>query len=104
MVQDPTNLKALERLEKKIRRWLLQGKTLEIIPDIRFIITQYRDLRLLEKADLMEMTLNQFISDSLPQESEPAGIEEPTSFVEAEPPKIMSRKEKKETIFFLHKG
>jgi hypothetical protein len=63
---DSTNrLEVIERIEKRIRRQLLQGKTEEVIPDIRFVITEYRDLRLLEKADLLEMTLNQFISEAL---------------------------------------
>ncbi|HUY00255.1 MAG TPA: hypothetical protein VMV49_11910 [Candidatus Deferrimicrobium sp.] len=65
-------LEAIERIEKKIKRRLLQGKTEEVIPDIRFVITQYRDLRLLEKADLLEMTLNQFIAEALHASSTPS--------------------------------
>jgi hypothetical protein len=58
-------LEVIERIEKRIRRRLLQGKTDEVIPDIRFVITEYRALKLLEKADLLEMTLNQFIAEAL---------------------------------------
>ena len=100
-------LAALERLEKKVRRRLMQGLTTEVIPDVKFIITQYRELRMMEKADLMEMLLNQFISDSL-QGGDGSNVE-PDAFDASGPvagpsTKPMSKKKKKESLSFLHKG
>ena len=104
MVQDPKKIKILEGLEKKIKRRLLQGKTQEVIPDLRYLITQYRELGLREKADLMEMVFNQFVTESLiPQENEPVELEEPTPYKESDKPKLMSRKDKKESLQFLHR-
>ncbi len=65
VISDADRLAAIERLEKKVRRRLLQGKTEEVIADIRYLINQYRELRMLEKADMLEATLNQFINESL---------------------------------------
>ncbi|MHA1650507.1 MAG: hypothetical protein ACTSYB_09945 [Candidatus Helarchaeota archaeon] len=53
----------IEALEKKVKRRLLQGKEEEAIEDLKYIITQLRRLKLYEKADLLETTLNQFIME-----------------------------------------
>ena len=65
MGYDAKKMEAIERLEKKVRRRLIQGKTEEVIPDIRYLITQYRELHMLDKAELLEETLNQFIAEDL---------------------------------------
>ncbi len=54
-------LKFISALEKKVRRRLLQGKVNEAIRDLKYIITELRELRHDEKADLLENTLNQYI-------------------------------------------
>ena len=102
-------LEAIERLEMKIKRRLLQGKTQEIIPEIRFVINQYRELKLIEKADLLEMTLNQFIAESLQSPANPSSVPNNMESEDAEPPedskpqKKTPPKEKKESLQFLHK-
>ncbi|MHA1129661.1 MAG: hypothetical protein ACTSQI_02765 [Candidatus Helarchaeota archaeon] len=53
----------IESLEKKIKRRLLQGRTVEAITDLRFIIAELRRLKKFYKADLLEETLEQFIQD-----------------------------------------
>ncbi|MHA1131251.1 MAG: hypothetical protein ACTSRC_14540 [Candidatus Helarchaeota archaeon] len=90
---------ALERMEKKVKRRLLQGHTEEVIPDIRFIITQYRELRLIDKADTLELVLNQFIAESLsPSQTTEQGPSEEYRTV-----KSYSRKSKREALSFLHR-
>ncbi|MFX1298217.1 MAG: hypothetical protein ACFFD2_25605 [Promethearchaeota archaeon] len=97
-------LAAVERLEKKIRRRLKQGLTHVVIPDIRFIIDQYRALQMHEKADLMEMILNQFISESRQTtDEEPDAMEENTESEEVKPKGPVSRKKKREALGFLHR-
>ncbi|MFX1296911.1 MAG: hypothetical protein ACFFD2_18895, partial [Promethearchaeota archaeon] len=53
----------IEALEKKVKRRFLQGKTMEAIADLKFIITELRKIEQFEKADLLETTLNEFISE-----------------------------------------
>ncbi|MFX1293996.1 MAG: hypothetical protein ACFFD2_03930 [Promethearchaeota archaeon] len=116
-------IEALERMEKRIKRRLIQGHTTEVISDIKFIIAQYRDLKLIEKADLLEMILNQFISETsqgskeeFSSLSEPRHHGEPTLLNETEqskesmqaeepkpPKKTYSKKDKRDALQFLHK-
>jgi hypothetical protein len=53
----------IESLEKKVKRRILQGKTQEAITDLKYIISELRNLRNFEKAELLEATLNQFIAE-----------------------------------------
>ena len=53
----------IESLEKKVKRRILQGKTQEAITDLKYVISELRNLRNFEKAELLEDTLNQFIAD-----------------------------------------
>ncbi len=101
-------LEAIERLERKIKRRLLQGKTQEIIPDIRFVINQYRELKLIEKADLLEMTLNQFIAESLQNPANPSAAPNTMESDDEEPPEDSKPQKKPPTkakteLQFLHK-
>lgn len=59
----------IEALEKKVKRRILQNRTTEAIEDLKFIISQLRRIKLNEKADLLESTLNQFILE-LEQETQ----------------------------------
>lgn len=61
--RNPQEPEQLHALEMKARRRLLQGKAEEAINDLRFIISELRRLEFFEKADLLEMTLNQFLTD-----------------------------------------
>ncbi len=92
-------LAALERMEKRVKRRLLQGRTEEVIPDIRFIITQYRELKMLDRANTLEAVLNQFITESLsPDQAAQINIYDDNSET-----KQYSRKEKREALGSLHR-
>ena len=53
----------IESLEKKVKRRILQGKTQDAINDLKYIISELRNLQHLEKAELLESIMNQFIAD-----------------------------------------
>ncbi|NVM52371.1 MAG: hypothetical protein HWN66_01625 [Candidatus Helarchaeota archaeon] len=69
-----------------MKRRLLQGKTKEVIPDLRLLISELRKNHLTEKADLLDMTLNQFLMEesSTPDENEPLTYD--ASSIPARPP------------------
>jgi hypothetical protein len=92
-------LAALERMEKRVKRRLLQGRTEEVIPDIRFIITQYRELKMLDRADTLEAVLNQFIDESL----SPERAAQMNMYDDSNEKKQYSRKEKREALGSLHR-
>jgi hypothetical protein len=54
-------LQVIESMEKKVRRRILQGKPKEAIEDLKFIIAELREHHLFERADVIEMNLNQYI-------------------------------------------
>ncbi|MFX1299200.1 MAG: hypothetical protein ACFFD2_30605, partial [Promethearchaeota archaeon] len=56
-------LNFIESLERKVKRRLLQGRIPEAIEDLKYIIAELRRIKLFEKADLLETTLNQFIME-----------------------------------------
>ncbi|MDD1779327.1 MAG: hypothetical protein LUQ65_14260 [Candidatus Helarchaeota archaeon] len=62
----------IESLEKKVKRRILQGKTQEAITDLKYIISELRNLRNFEKAELLEATLNQFIAELAASSSGPS--------------------------------
>lgn len=62
----------IESLEKKVKRRILQGKTQEAITDLKYIISELRNLRNFEKAELLEATLNQFIAELSASSESPA--------------------------------
>ena len=53
----------IEALEKKVKRRILQGKSKEAIEELQFIIVELREHNLHEKADMIEMNLNQYVTD-----------------------------------------
>jgi len=53
----------IESLEKKVKRRILQGKTQDAIKDLKYIISELRSLQHLEKAELLESIMNQFITE-----------------------------------------
>ena len=53
----------IEALEKKVKRRILQGRPKDAIEDLQYIITELREYHLFEKADVIEMNLNQYITE-----------------------------------------
>jgi len=64
----------IESIEKKVKRRILQGKTQDAIKDLKYIISELRNLHHLEKAELLESLMNQFIAElsGMPGETAPS--------------------------------
>lgn len=64
----------IESIEKKVKRRILQGKTQDAIKDLKYIISELRNLQHLEKAELLESLMNQFIAElsGMPSETAPS--------------------------------
>ncbi|NVM29706.1 MAG: hypothetical protein HWN65_12760 [Candidatus Helarchaeota archaeon] len=90
MTQNSKKIQTLEGLEKKVKRRILQGKTEEAIDDLRYIISQYKELQMFDRANVLELTLNQFISET------------PTAQYD-EPQEKEERKGKGKALDFLHR-
>ncbi|MHA1325219.1 MAG: hypothetical protein ACTSRL_20700, partial [Candidatus Helarchaeota archaeon] len=90
-------LQYIEGLEKKIRRRLIAGKTQDAIKDLKFLINELRKVHFHEKADLLEMTLNQFVLEETtststePSVSPKAPQITPPGFPSRNPPGFPSR-------------
>lgn len=56
-------MRLISGLEKKVKRRLLQGKTEEAISDLNYIIVKLREIGQLDKAELLESSLNEFLKD-----------------------------------------
>jgi hypothetical protein len=55
----------VDALCKRAKRLLLAGKSKEAIHDIREIIILLREVGELERADLIELTLNQYLDEEI---------------------------------------
>lgn len=57
----------LSALEKKVVRQLQMGKNEAAIEELKNIIDEYRDLKLNQRAEMLEITLNQFLMEYYPK-------------------------------------
>ena len=60
-------VEVLAGLEKKVVRRLVSGKAEEAIEELKDIIGEYRRLNLHHKAEILQITLDEFIAESRPQ-------------------------------------
>ncbi len=59
-------IEILKGLEKKAIRKLLRGQIEEVIEELKDIIDEYKRLNLNDKAEILEITLNEFIAETHP--------------------------------------
>jgi len=68
-IRNHTNSKQLQKimgiLERKIRRRIRQGKVGEAIDDLKYIISELREANYHEEADLLDLTVNQYLTELL---------------------------------------
>jgi len=63
MYQGNKYVQVIEALEKKAKRRLIEGKLQEAVADLKYIIIKLREIHYTERADLLELTVNQLITE-----------------------------------------